>query len=153
MKDIVMVKDVTSGRRSLGATVVLGDWELLGYGIMLGLLIAHFVLKLAQDVRSLLQAGQDIASVFNWLRGLCCGSRATPTPSTTTTPSTTSYNEDPQFPGLPLRVYHVRTKPKAVHLRRECSQFYENSDVVLVPVCVTCLREKRKQLGSEEKEQ
>jgi hypothetical protein len=50
-------------------------------------------------------------------------------------------------------MHHVKARPKAIHFHRECSHFYGNSDVVTIPVCVTCLRKKREQLRSSEKEQ
>ena len=125
------------------------DFELLGYGVMLGLLLAYVVLKLAQDVRGLLQAMQDVKSVVRWIKSLCCGSRATPAPVV----NKGDLDSDVEFPAMPTRMHHVKARPKAIHFHRECSHFHESSEVVTIPVCVTCLRKKREQLRSSEKEQ
>ncbi len=47
----------------------------------------------------------------------------------------------------------LKKKLETVHLKKKCSQFYEDTVVVQVPVCKTCLRERRKQLGSRERKQ
>ena len=134
-----------SGRRTLGVVLEADDFELLGYGVMLGLFIGYCVLKLAQDVRALLQAVQDVKSVLVWLKSLCCGSRATPAQDDL------DVNVEHEFPELQTKVFHVRQRPKAVHFwdASGCSQLHADSDVVVLPVCRTCLRKKRLQLSKD----
>ena len=117
------------------------DLELLGYGIIIGAVLVYLVVKIGKD---LWWAG---AAMMTRLRGLVLGPRATPA-------GITDADSDPRFPGLPLRCFHVQDKKKmkTVHLSRDCSQFYSSTNVDQTPVCATCFRERRKQLGSREKE-